>query len=68
VPINPFSHTFGDQGDLNLTTVMNWDRSISIVDTAVDCPAHDVILSDPSPLDLQPLIIEASARAMLSQQ
>jgi hypothetical protein len=64
--INPISHTFGDPGDLNidhLTTVMNWDKSTNIVDTAVDRAVHDVILPDPSPLDPQPSIVAHTMRA-----
>jgi hypothetical protein len=64
--INPISHTFGDRGDLNidhLTTVMNWDNSTSIVDTAVDRANHDAILQDPSPLDPGPSTIAHTMRA-----
>jgi hypothetical protein len=63
--VNPVTHTFGIKGTSRIdhvTAIMNYDKSTSIVDTAVDRATFNCILPDPSPLNPAPSITAHTMR------
>jgi hypothetical protein len=64
--VNPQTHRFGRRGEArrdHITSLMQWDGTSHVVETAVDRANHDAVQPDPNPLNPRPSIVAHTMRA-----